>query len=955
MAKKLGKWALIDIETTGIDSTYDGIIDLGFLQFEGTKLVRSYSSLVRSDVPLSQFIQKLTGITQAMVNKAPVWDKVEPELLDLAGHYLIAHNANFEKKFLEKYFDKLEYNEDRETYQDSMYYLSLLFPQRSSLKLESIMIDLGIAEKEDHRGYEDSLALLKVILVATYFTHKDKEFALFMRERLSHFSTEELWFKRFFNLTTEELLDIAEQIDFNLEEISDKYMGNLFAPESTEDYIGLDDYKFTSKNINNILNNENRIQDFIPTYKFRKAQEDLSLRVGQAFKNNIHALIQAPTGTGKTLGYLIPSALYSLESKEPVLVSTGTKTLQEQALKKDVPLLYKVLGINQEKLKICRLIGSSNHFCELSFRNRSSTAMLAEMESFGEKFSKAYFETVFYHNAHSSNNEIISRDSIPYVFKHILPEYGETEKEIKVDYRACSGHKCPFANECSYIKGLREAKESDIIIGNHALTFTWPRAFPRPAYVVVDEAHKIEGEASKMFTLNLGEKELLNFAKNLTQQLGPLFYILGNLSEPEDDKINTIRSESQNVAKMLMDHLSPLTDATEKYFKKMPRYTSIYWNELPMIKKEGLNDSLGASIYNHLESMHFIIENFYSTLTPHLSRFDSNEFENDESKTVAWTAFEIFMGHIEDIYNSLNCIIKNDPEYTHSLKFHEDQGYVLESGPINIGKFVHDSLLESSNSVVFTSATLANSNGSKGSNGVEWVTGYSYLPTEKRFKTGLYLDAVYDYKNNAKVFVCNDTPSLYDRDFVGTTLSEIIPLIKKLGGKTLLLYSARVRFEKAIEILLKKFDGEIPLFIQGMGSNVIEEFKKSQNGILLGMESFGEGIDIPGESLQLIYIDKVPDLRQDLVIQDRRKYYESNIGNEFQDYFLSHRARALHQKLGRLIRTEKDRGCIIVTDSRLKKWKSGTLNSFNSLMQPYDLNFTTLKDSCEKAEKFLGI
>jgi ATP-dependent DNA helicase DinG len=105
----LGSWALIDIETTGIDPTYDAIIDLGFLQFEGTKLVRDYSSLIKTEVKLSQFIQKLTGISQQMVNKAPIWSKVEPDLLDLAGHALLAHNAQFEEMFLEKYFDKLDH------------------------------------------------------------------------------------------------------------------------------------------------------------------------------------------------------------------------------------------------------------------------------------------------------------------------------------------------------------------------------------------------------------------------------------------------------------------------------------------------------------------------------------------------------------------------------------------------------------------------------------------------------------------------------------------------------------------------------------------------------------------------------------------------------------------------------------------------------------------------------
>ena len=110
----LGSWALIDIETTGVDPSYDAIIDLGYLQFDGTKLIKKYSSLVKTDVKLSQFIQKLTGISEDMVKKAPTWSKVKPDLLELDGHALLAHNAQFEEMFLKKYFDDIDQGQERE-------------------------------------------------------------------------------------------------------------------------------------------------------------------------------------------------------------------------------------------------------------------------------------------------------------------------------------------------------------------------------------------------------------------------------------------------------------------------------------------------------------------------------------------------------------------------------------------------------------------------------------------------------------------------------------------------------------------------------------------------------------------------------------------------------------------------------------------------------------------------
>jgi ATP-dependent DNA helicase DinG len=270
-----------------------------------------------------------------------------------------------------------------------------------------------------------------------------------------------------------------------------------------------------------------------------------------------------------------------------------------------------------------------------------------------------------------------------------------------------------------------------------------------------------------------------------------------------------------------------------------------------------------------------------------------------------------------------------------------------------VGRVLHDGLLQTSASVFYTSATLGNALGDKGTKGIEWATGYLYLDPEKRFKHGFYLPAAFDYKNKTKVFLCDDTPSIHDQHFVSSTLQEIVPLMKDLSGRSLLLFSSKKRFETAREYLLEKLDGHLPLFIQGMGLNVVEDFKNTEGGVLMGMESFGEGIDIPGEKLQFVFIDKIPDLRMDYVIQKRRDFYEANLGNEFTDYYLSTRARSLHQKLGRLLRTENDHGGVIIVDSRVKKWKGRTMDQLVKLMEPYQLERGSLSEACESVRDFI--
>mgnify|MGYP001246725150 CR=1 FL=1 len=413
---------------------------------------------------------------------------------------------------------------------------------------------------------------------------------------------------------------------------------------------------------------------------------------------------------------------------------------------------------------------------------------------------------------------------------------------------------------------------------------------------------------------------------------------------------------------MLDDQLPLIKDQAEKYFKKMPRYTSIYWNELPLDRKLLERDFSGKKIVQHLESTFNILSLTMNLLLPHASRFEAKSF-NDDSMIKAWTRFENFFQQLNEVISTIDDIFKfsnqkqetktQDLERTNSFKYHEEYGYSFNCAPINVGKVIHDSLLQTSQSVVFTSATLGNAHGNVGSKGVEWATGYLYLPNDRRFKTGLYLPSVFDYKNKTKVYLCDDTPVLWSDDFIEKTLSQACRVTQDIGGRSLFLFSAKTRFEKAREYLLDKFEGTIPTFIQGMSNNIVDEFKKSERGILIGMESLGEGIDIPGDGLQFVFIDKIPDLRMDLVINDRRDFFEKTIGNEFSDYYLSNRTRALHQKLGRLIRTDDDFGGVIIVDSRIKRWKGRTIETLNRLMEPYRIERSNLKDACDSVTSFL--
>ncbi|MGB0452511.1 MAG: helicase C-terminal domain-containing protein [Bacteriovoracaceae bacterium] len=956
------KWAVLDIETTGIDPGKDKIIDIGFLQFEGAKLVRKYQSLIHTDVPISSFITKLTGITQSMVNKAPDWEEVSEELKDLAGHKIIAHNAKFEESFLSDFFRR---NIDEEVeFVDSLDFLAWCFPDRSSLSLESFIVDFELAEKEEHRGFQDSVDLLKVMICGFNYISSDRELFEIMRSLFYTHGLQKNFWAQWIELSESEILGIKEILDqdgapmdwdsqwqFSEEEKVSEVQEDL----SRE--TNFSEFQFDGKSIQSLYQDEDKMRELFSSYHYRSSQEQLSLKVGQCFKNQIHSLIQAPTGTGKTLGYLIPAALYTKNEGEQVLVATGTKALQNQAISKDVPALKKIMGKDHDQVKFTRLIGSSNHICESLFRQLLDKEDMFSERAYEAQFSKVFFELVFFHNNRRDYNTKITRDSLPHVLKMKFPSFRDMDSQTAVDFRSCTGFRCPFKHSCSYVEGLKEARESQIIIGNHALMFQWPKGIPRPLNIIVDEAHRTEHEATKSFSLEVSHKQLNLIESQLShsQGIGSLFYLLAQNEEFEGQstpKINELRKFSLESAKILKDHLSPLDEKVEGLFKAKIKYTDKYWNELPFQYLKEKQDPFAISILNHLDSIRFVLKGLVQELLTHYSRYEASQFK-EEAALNAYTRFDSFYNSINDALVAMETALDLKEGFAHAFLFKEGDGFVISSAPVDVGRIIHDGLLENSQSVVFTSATLANALGDRGVRGVEWATGYTYLEPERRFRTGLFLPAIFDYKNQAKVYLCDDLPNLHDSSFVEKSILKISKVIEAIDGKTLLLFSARTRFEKALELILSKYEGRFPIFFQGMGRNVIEEFKASGNGILVGMESLGEGIDIPGESLQFVFIDKVPDMRMDLVVKERRDFYDANLGNEFEDYYLSHRARALHQKLGRLIRRETDYGGVLIADSRIKRWKSRTIGQFFDLMKPYDLKRENADLAVENITEFI--
>ena len=247
------KWAILDIETTGINPGSDSIIDIGFLQFEGLKLVKRYSSLVRTETRISHFIKKLTGITNQMVQKAPTFDHIWDEVADLDDHIVIAHNASFEASFLEEEFASRGLNIE---FVDSIPFLGLLDPLKQKLGLEKLLSDYCIADSEVHRGLEDSEDLLRVLLLSLSACRANDIYWNFIKEKFETSFKGNWWFEDFVKLSNEELRELAMVVDFDIDSCLQKISDiDALTRKKNEDETSekMFDLKFNGDNLKEIL------------------------------------------------------------------------------------------------------------------------------------------------------------------------------------------------------------------------------------------------------------------------------------------------------------------------------------------------------------------------------------------------------------------------------------------------------------------------------------------------------------------------------------------------------------------------------------------------------------------------------------------------------------------------------------------------------------------------------
>lgn len=583
----------------------------------------------------------------------------------------------------------------------------------------------------------------------------------------------------------------------------------------------------------------------------RAEQIEMAAAVETTLEQGGTLVVEAGTGIGKTLAYLVPALL----SGERVIISTGTKTLQDQLFFRDLPLVCEALGL---AVKCALLKGRGNYLCLHRMQIARTEGRLPSREAVAE------LEAISEWSARTEDGDlsisgVISEDS------GLLPLVTSTAEN-------CLGGECPQFEDCFVARARNEAQDADVVVVNHHLLFAdmaikqsgFGEVLPGASAFIIDEAHQAPETATRFFSISLSSRQVTDLCRDFLAESAGVSGALGILREPLADCLQTVKEVQLVLA------------------QRMPERGS--WNDLvrdPSVRNalqdldHAINCLEGAvgKLAGSARGMDGCIDRLRD-LQGRLDRFDSEQ-TGDE---VRW--FEI-----------------------------RGRGFALHITPLEVAGVFNDFRAMVEAAWVFTSATLS-------------VQGdFSHFTGSMGLDDAatLQLASPFDYEHNALLWIPEKIPEPREAEFVPALMDEVIPLLKASKGRAFLLFTSHRALRRAAEILTDRVS--FPLFVQGQQprSLLLEQFRESGQGVLLGSASFWEGVDVIGDALSLVVIDKLPFAApDDPVMEARSDSLRRSGGNPFMQIYLPQAVISLKQGAGRLIRDVNDRGALVVCDRRIR-------------------------------------
>jgi len=603
-------------------------------------------------------------------------------------------------------------------------------------------------------------------------------------------------------------------------------------------------------------------------YEYRPGQLQMALAVEEAFRQRWHLMVEAGTGTGKTLAYLIPA----LSSGQRVVISTGTKNLQDQIYFKDVPFLAKLLG---RPLRVCYMKGRANYLCRQKVYDLESQPVLHGLEEV-EQFAEI--------RAWERLTETGDRAELAG-----LPEDSALWPKLDARRETCTGQKCPSFDRCFLTKMHQRALESDLIIVNHHLFFAdlavrereYASILPDYGAVIFDEAHEMEEVASTYFGLALSTWRLEEFCRDAEQML----------------------RLKQRMTKPLHRAIQRLAEQTHLFFSLFPAPEGRFGFE---------------------DREQFLERNFEAY----------SGFQN--ALLALETELNVLAEKPEEVHTLLRRLAELREDFTFLLESRDkrfvfwyerrNRGVFLQATPIDVSPILYERLFEPVDTIVLTSATLA----------VGGNFDFAKARLGVRSTRELVLEPHFDYQEQALLYLPQGLPDPNTAEFTAAAAEEVLRILELSRGRAFVLFTSFQQMRQIFERVQGKV--RYPLLLQGTAPKraLLEQFQSPANAgaVLFATASFWQGVDVPGEQLSCVIVDRLPfAVPSDPVVKARVEGLREVGGNPFYDYQVPDAVIALKQGFGRLIRSRTDRGVLALLDGRIQTRNYGKV--FLESLPPY--------------------
>ena len=872
--EKVPAFVAVDLETTGLEFDKDEIIEVALVRFENGVPMENVDFLVKpTTAVLRPFIESLTGITNADIAEAPDFASVAGKICTFIGDLpIVAHNASFDSKFLKNTMEKVGISFEHAVW-DSLTLSRIAFQDVPNHRLDTLTQELNIERSRAHRALPDAEACGKLFVMSYEKIAKMDAWLLNALTRVAEGSD---W-ERLFGAAAGELQAPA------------------FAMPAKADVTGALPHARMPR-VDEFFKEGGLLSQVIENYSVRKNQQEFASSV----ERNIHkgglSVIEAPTGSGKSLAYLVAAANKAADG-ERVIISTATRALQEQLWNHDIPQIKSLYG---EKLRPAILKGRDNYICFRKFVEvlKAPRTLLAPEE-------RDSFMAIIPWALSTQKGDINESSSFSHSRNRVL------WSKLSSSASTCDGEKCPFYAKCPALCAKRAAVESNLLLVNHALFLADLSLdfalLPTYEHVVFDEAHRLPAASNQSFGRTVSFFGFRNVAKTVLPakdgQGGLLAEIAARI--PVEDEA------ARNECIQLVTDLSETEKALHRFFMKIGKKLS-----KQKLSKDSLTYANG------------ILAEYDADPKPVLDQFEIAR-SRANSLLVLLAGMRQLEGLLKDLsgrMEELNRFIVDfeflvkagragwvfymeEPFNPHTLKMH---AYPLHSGEIWKEKFY-----PWVKSATFVSATLAVQGDL-----TYFVDrmGMGALERKRPYLKVFPESATSGDRRSVMVTRYLPKPSLPEYvTELNSTLVEVLPSIEE---NTMVLFTNIATMMKAQAALAPAFAAKGKLLlcqhVDGALDGLIAMFRKSRGACLLGCQSLWEGVDFPGDALKLLVVTKLPFPNpSDPLVAGVSAEMKSKGENVFKTYYIPEAYMELRQGLGRLLRSETDSGKVLILDNRI--------------------------------------